>query len=155
MIISSTVIIVSLIYMIFLNLSFFKKERANTDELRIFSKLLVTNVLGLILELSCIFSIKYMDNSSFIVYAINKLYLIYLITFVAIFLLYIYIISMTNKDYYLKMKRGVIVFNVIYSLIIFITPINIMNFDTIIYSSGTGVVLVYIYSTVCILIGTL
>lgn len=141
--------------MIFLNLSFFKKERANTDELRIFSKLLVTNVLGLILELSCIFSIKYMDNSSFIVYAINKLYLIYLITFVAIFLLYIYIISMTNKDYYLKMKRGVIVFNVIYSLIIFITPINIMNFDTIIYSSGTGVVLVYIYSTVCILIGTL
>ena len=104
--------------MIFLNLSFFKKERANTDELRIFSKLLVTNVLGLILELSCIFSIKYMDNSSFIVYAINKLYLIYLITFVAIFLLYIYIISMTNKDYYLKMKRGVIVFNVIYSLII-------------------------------------
>ena len=120
MIISSTIITVSLVYMIFLNLSFFKKKRAKTDELRIFSKLLITNVCGLLLELACIFSIKYVDNSSFLVYAINKLYLIYLITFVAIFLLYIYIISVTNKNKYTKVKNGIIAFNIVYSLIVFI-----------------------------------
>ena len=155
MIISSTIITVSLVYMIFLNLSFFKKKRAKTDELRIFSKLLITNVCGLLLELACIFSIKYVDNSSFLVYAINKLYLIYLITFVAIFLLYIYIISVTNKNKYTKVKNGIIAFNIVYSLIVFIAPINIINLDTIIYSSGPSVALVYVYSTICILTGTI
>ena len=141
--------------MSFLILSFFKKERVKTDEIRIFSKLLLANVVGLILELSCIFSIKYMNNNYPIVFILNKLYLVYLITFVAIFLLYIYIISVSNKRNYSKVKTSVIIFNVIYSIIIFLSPINIVNSDTAIYSSGIGVILVYVYSTVCILIGTL
>ncbi len=144
---------VSLLYSVFINILYFNKEHIKTYETKIFSKILVTNLIGIILEFLCISSIYYLGNESLIVLIINKIFLIYFLTFASLFNLYVY--DITHKE---KTNKGLILFNrityIISILLILITNINIYYDNVSMYSYGPSTKIVYITSalwvTVCI-----
>lgn len=141
-------LILSLFYMVFLNILFLTKEHVDSQEISIFSKLIILNVVGILLELSCILSIKYI-NSIFFVNFINKLFLCYLLAFIFLFSYYVYIISFT------KVKKAIeLVCLFIYLMgvaMIFVLPIHIFNSNEVIYSYGESTIVIYIFSLLCVI----
>lgn len=89
--------IFSLIYMLSLSIIFESKEKIDTIENKLFKYIMTSNIIGLIIELTC-FLLGYTNVSNmFICKAMVKLYLIYLVTFVMIFTIYVLCISSKNK----------------------------------------------------------
>ena len=64
--ISLAFLLISLIYSIFLNIIFRVKKHISTVENSIFSWLLVLNLIGILLEISCILTIFNFGTSSII-----------------------------------------------------------------------------------------
>lgn len=91
-------IICSLFYSIALNIFYFNKKHIRFAETSMFSILLATNLIGLISELLCIFVGKQFPSNSILPILFTKFYLLYLLTFLLFFTLYIYAISYKSKD---------------------------------------------------------
>ncbi len=157
MAVSLSFLCISLIYIVFLNIIYFNKEHIKTYETNIFSKLLVTNLIGIILEFTCIFSIYFLGPESLISKFINKIFLIYFLTFAFLFNLYVF-----NVVYNKNKNKYIINFNTlsyIISIIFIITlPINLYYKNNNMYSYGLSVNVVYIISSIyvalCILLIT-
>ena len=82
-------IVLSLLFSIVLNVLFFSKKHIDTKETRIFSIIVFINLIGLFIELSCVLTIKYFGTDNIISIIVNRLYLIYLLSFVLAFSLYV------------------------------------------------------------------
>ncbi len=132
-----------------LNISFLKKEHVKTKEIFIFSKLIFLNVVGILLELSCIFSIKYLSNIIF-VNLINKIFLCYLLSFIFLFSYYVCVISFERVN---KLAKTSFIFSYLLGILfIFILPIYIFSEDNIMYSYGESANTIYIFSLGCVII---
>ena len=110
---SLSVQIFSAIYLIVLIIIYFSKKRINSIENKIFSSLIITNLIGVILDLISTSTALYMKDAIWL-NIVSKFYLVYLITWLLIFSLYVYYISTTtkknkkeNKIYY-KLKKFII-----------------------------------------------
>ena len=104
-------IIFSLIYVVGLSVVYFSKVRMNNMENKIYKTMLITNIVGLILQICCDFiSFKNDLLPQLIMDLIYKLYLVYFIVFINLMLLYL--ITITSK---LKSKS---VLNIVIPLII-------------------------------------
>ena len=57
----------SILYIAFLNVIFLKKGHIKTFELDTFGKLITLNLIGILLEFGCIFTIKYSKSNQFAV----------------------------------------------------------------------------------------
>ena len=68
------ILCVSLLYSIFLNIIFFSKKHIKTYETKMFSTMMVSNLIGIVLEFSCIFSIYFLGTENLLVVIINKLF---------------------------------------------------------------------------------
>ena len=98
MLIGVSFIICSLLYMILLCVVYFSKKRIKTSETDIYAILLILNVIGLILELLCCFTVLHMEDMPILNLVCNRAYLVYFATFVYLFTIYVYIVcSKTNK----------------------------------------------------------
>ena len=104
-------IIFSLIYVVGLSVVYFSKVRMNNMENKIYKTMLITNIVGLILQICCDF-ISFENDllPQLIMDLIYKLYLVYFIVFINLMLLYL--ITITSK---LKSKS---VLNIVIPLII-------------------------------------
>ena len=76
---------ISFLYCIVLNILFFFKKHINTRETKIFSILLISNLVGIILEISCILLIKGLGVQNILAIFINKLFLLYQLFFTFIY----------------------------------------------------------------------
>jgi len=97
-------LIVSLLYILILCFFYYSQKHIESKELDIFSKLLVINIIGLIIELLCkIIVIKYTTNS---IYApiMGKAYMLYIIIFSFIMFEYAYCVSVNTDN--TKEKRN-------------------------------------------------
>ena len=93
---SLSVQIFSAIYVIVLIIIYFSKKRINSIENKIFSSLIITNLIGVILDLISTSTALYMKDAVWL-NIVSKFYLVYLITWLLIFTLYVYYISTTTK----------------------------------------------------------
>ena len=93
---SLSVQIFSAIYLIVLIIIYFSKKRINSIENKIFSSLIITNLIGVILDLISTSTALYMKDAIWL-NIVSKFYLVYLITWLLIFTLYVYYISTTTK----------------------------------------------------------
>ena len=144
-------IICSLVFAIVLSFIYFSKKHVNSSETKIFSILLVTNLIGLVSELLCtIIGYTFPPDSS-TAHIFTKIYLVYLLSFMFFMTLYIYVTCyITTKNnyhpnYYQKLKNiffGIFVFCVIVMLIL---PIK----TDIGFATGAAVDWVYACSTFC------
>ena len=126
---------------------YFSKERLNTLDTKMYSCILVTNIIGIMIDVFGYFIFKIYGSESFISILISKFYLVYYFLWAYFFLLYIFVISFREKTKYLLQKKftkpSIILTSIIISLIVLIMPIQITYEDNVAYSSGLSVNMVY------------
>lgn len=139
--------ICSFIFVLMFIIFYFSKERLNTLDTKMYSYILVTNIIGIMIDVFGYFIFKIYGSESFISILISKFYLVYYFLWAYFFLLYIFVISFREKSEYLLQKRftkpSIILTSIFISLIILIMPIQITYEDNVAYSSGLSVNMVY------------
>ena len=142
----------SILYIAFLNVIFLKKGHIKTFELDTFGKLITLNLIGILLEFGCIFTIKY-SSSEILIEIVNRLFLLYLVTFVFLFSLYVFSISFDKANKKNNTLRMIIMLMYLFSVfLIFYLKLDIYNKNNIIYSYGPSTNVVYIISTICVIL---
>lgn len=139
--------ICSFIFVLMFIIFYFSKERLNTLDTKMYSCILVTNIIGIMIDVFGYFIFKIYGSGSFISILISKFYLVYYFLWAYFFLLYIFVISFREKTEYLFQKKftkpSIILTSIIISLIVLIMPIQITYEDDVAYSSGLSVNMVY------------
>ena len=112
-----------------------------------YSYILVTNIIGIMIDVFGYFIFKIYGSESFISIMVSKFYLVYYFLWAYFFLLYIFVISFREKSEYLLQKKFtktiIILTSLFICLIILIMPIQITYEDNVAYSSGLSVNMVY------------
>jgi len=162
MTIGITVICCSILYIILVATVYFSKKKIKNLENKIYSSLLILNVVGLFLELGCCYFLYNKDISSlytFLNILINKTFVVYLLTWEFIFTAYIFFISFNQKESFKekveKNKNSILtLISIIYlgmiSLVAFL-PLYYFNDGTYLYSYGPATNLLYIVGGIFIL----
>ena len=83
----------ALLFSLLIMLLFFLKEHINTMETKLYGAIVITNFLGLIIEILCTLASKIYETNKLFADIILKLYLVYLVTWALIFTIYIILIS--------------------------------------------------------------
>ena len=139
--------ICSFIFVLMFIIFYFSKERLNTLDTKMYSCILVTNIIGIMIDVFGYFIFKIYGSESFISILISKFYLVYYFLWAYFFLLYIFVISFREKTEYLFQKKftksSIILTSIIISLIVLILPIQITYEDNVAYSSGLSINMVY------------
>lgn len=130
---------ISLIYMIFFAIGFFMKKKIKTSELNIFTGLIISNIISLIVEILLVVFI--LTNNPLLDISL-KLFNMCILLYVWMFGLYSYLTVKKNgekiniKD---KLFKLYVIFYVVCSFIILILPVNINLEDYKQYSYGPSV----------------
>ena len=139
--------ICSFIFVLMFIIFYFSKERLNTLDTKMYSCILVTNIIGIMIDVFGYFVFKIYGSESFISIMVSKFYLVYYFLWAYFFLLYIFVISFREKTEYLLQKKftkpSIILTSIIISFIVLIMPIQITYKDNVAYSSGLSVNMVY------------
>jgi len=92
-------IIVSLIYSLLVSIVYFSKKRANIQETKVYDVVVIVNIINLIMELLCCYTVYNIDTIPFMITeVINRLFLLTIFYWQTLFTVYIYIISF-KKNY--------------------------------------------------------
>lgn len=162
MLIGITTICCSLLYSIMISIVYFSKKKIKNTENSIYSFMMIINVIGLLLELGCCYFLYNMDVSplyTIINTFINKLFVIYLLTWEFTFTVYIFFVSFQSKPIFYeriqKNKRKIWLFIIIayvmmLALVNFL-PLYYYNDGTYLYSYGPATNLLYIVGGICII----
>lgn len=139
--------ICSFIFVLMFIIFYFSKERLNTLDTKMYSYILVTNIIGIMIDVFGYFIFKIYGSESFISIMVSKFYLVYYFLWAYFFLLYIFVISFREKSEYLLQKKFtktiIILTSLFICLIILIMPIQITYEDNVAYSRGLSVNMVY------------
>lgn len=124
--------------------TFFAKKRIKSAETKLFSGLLITSFLDSILMVLIIY-IAYVKPDSKSLYYLNKLDFLQYLFWATFFFLYFYNITFrVGKKKKSIMPKIVIFINIVISILIFISPIDIHTKNNIMYASGQAVNILYI-----------
>ena len=149
----------SLLYIILLVIVYYSKEKMPTLENKIFKMIMMTSLVGIIIHLFLYMLMIGIGTSNIITILISKLYLVYLITWMILFTLYVFIISSKDKQTIEKTYKNVmqIIVVVILSLsvVIFMLPLNFHSTIGQMYSYGNAVYFVYLISAVLIILNNI
>lgn len=142
--IGMSVIACSFVYLTVLAIVYFKKERVNAFETRLYGVLLILNIIGLFLEFMCCLTVSNMDSLPIINVITNRLYLIYFVSYITIFTVYVYYVSFNKKEdksnvFFPKKNLLITCIGVIYSialLCVIFLPLYYFYEPNIVYSYG-------------------
>ena len=128
--------IISLIYIISISIIFITKKKINSIENKLFKNIMVVNLIGLVIEITCFLLGYYNVKNIILCKTMVKLYLIYLVSFVMIFTIYLLYISSKTKNINKGQKILNIIYYIISILLLSILPINLVNKNGAIYANG-------------------
>jgi len=140
----------SLLYSSLLMIAYFSKDRIKTPENKIYSRLIIINFIGIILEIFCTIFAGYAKENIIFYTILNKLFLIGLIVWGAVFGSYVFLISSAKKNEeelkkYMKNVLGLyITLIIIIAVLVAVLPVyfNYRN-NYVMYSYGPAVNVVY------------
>ena len=90
--------ICAFIYCVLLIVVYFNKKRYNSFENKVYSSLIITNFIGLIIDITLgIVSSKYYEHQALTI-VLTKFYLIYFVTWISLFTFYIMTISNSGSN---------------------------------------------------------
>lgn len=146
--------IISFVYCIFTLILFFSKEKIKSQENKIYGILLITNLIGLFIEIipATLLIRGIVLVSSKIVILVLKLILIYLIIWALFFTYYIILISLNNKQKLKKFKCLGIFCLIISVIIICFLPLEYYVNEGAAYSYGPAANFVYIFVFILIIV---
>lgn len=145
-------ILCGLLFSIVLNILYFSGKHVKSEETKIFSFLIVINLISLFSELACSYIGHTFIENTFISQLATKLYLVCLMTFLLFMTLYIYVICyISNKkikvNYYNKLEKISYVIWFICVIVCVFLPITTSKG----YATGLSVSWVYLCSTLVLL----
>lgn len=146
-------ILCGFIFSCFLNIIYFSKKHVKTGETKIFSILLIVNLISLASELACSYiGYTFLENTIY-THVMTKIYLICLMTFLLYMTLYIYVICYVeskreNKKRYKNLKILSYIIWFICAIIEILLPITTESG----YATGLAVNWLYICSTIVLII---
>jgi len=149
-------IIVSLIYSLLVSIVYFSKKRANIQETKVYDVVVIVNIINLIMELLCCYTVYNIDTIPFMITeVINRLFLLTIFYWQTLFTVYIYIISF-KKNYNDKLdfnkpigKFAIVAWFIMILGLIFL-PLKYYNENGLVYSYGQsanflyGIVVIYL-----------
>lgn len=143
--------ICSLFYIVLLMVIFFSKDKIKSKENKIFSILIVTNFIGLLLDLASTY-IALTDLNNPLLNFISKLYLIYLLTWISLFTFYTFVISYSKNNStefskttkYRNVKQLSLILYFVMALLLLVLPLYNFSENGVIYTYGPGANISYI-----------
>ncbi|MDY6015071.1 MAG: HAMP domain-containing sensor histidine kinase, partial [Bacilli bacterium] len=153
----------SFFYSVLLTIMFFSKKRIQTLENKIYSYLIISNLVGVVLGVSCYTSILHRDAFPILNDFISKALLIYYLTWISFFTAYTFVISYSKKEsdkeskekYFKNIFNILTIIYVVIAILVFILPLNYFSKSTIAYSFGPSANLLYIlipvYICICLI----
>ena len=143
----------SLFYSLLLNGVYFSKKRLKTIENKIFERIMVTNLIGVLLALGSYYTILNEKKLPILNIIVSKGYIIYLLTWLTLFTLYIFSITSKNIAKELsKIKKIFMILYIIFSIGIVTLPLYYHNSNGAIYSYGPSANVMFIVSGIYICI---
>ena len=146
--------IYSLFYSLLINIVYFSSKRLRSIENKIFEKIMLTNFVGVLLAIGSYFTIKNIDRFKLLNTFVSKGYIVYLLTWLTLFSVYIFVISIKEgKDKKSEVNKIINLFGILYLIfliIIIIKPLYYHNINGAIYSYGPSANVMYIVSIVYI-----
>lgn len=146
--------IYSLFYSLLINIVYFSSKRLRSIENKIFEKIMLTNFVGVLLAIGSYFTIKNIDRFELLNTFVSKGYIVYLLTWLTLFSVYIFVISIKEgKDKKSEVNKIINLFGILYLIfliIIIIKPLYYHNINRAIYSYGPSANVMYIVSIVYI-----
>ena len=155
MIIGKTMLVISMAYLLLTGFIYFTKKRIANIENNIYSKMLVVTFIGIILEMSCIYIVPLENTLYYFCIAINKLFLIYILTWIYLFTKYVFIISF-YKEIKINEYKNVKSIKLIYLLYVLciialvILPLQYYYDGQYVYSYGMATNFLYIITGIAI-----
>ena len=143
------------LFMVLLTIVYFSKKRIPTIENKIFTYLILINLFGSLIGVPTYYVAKYAEAVPFLYYVIARLYLVFTISWLYCFTLYIYAISF-NSDQEQKTKNTKKVvkyslpFLLLSILIVFILPLYYHNTNNEVYTYGPSTTAIYIAAGCCV-----
>ena len=138
------------VYTLLIIIIYFKNKRIKTRENKIYSLLLVSTFLELLLGLFGYFSIINISNIPYVTRIINVLYLISLDSWILFFMLYVVSISFDFES-----KKIYKIFWFVYLTIVFLISVLQIDYyykDNIMYTSGMAVNFTYLIAVLAVIV---
>ena len=149
----------SFFYMVVLILIYFSKKRLVTFENKIYIYMIISNIIGLILDVFSVYTIINLDKYYILNYIVSRFYLIYLLFWGTLFCTYTFSLCIRGKSEFSKVeKKQKRIFNIFlgvflfFSMLVLILPIDYYNKGNMVYSYGLGVTLTYVVGILYIII---
>ena len=146
----------SFFYSLMLTIIYFKRKNVKTIETKIYSSLIITNILNVSLAVMCYFTILYKDMMPFINDLISKTLLLLFITWELFFTGYVIVITRKNKEknykeIYKKSRPLLAVLYILISFIVYVLPLYYHNENKIVYSYGPSANFIYALTAILII----
>ena len=139
----------SFFFIALLTVVYFSKPRLKLLENKIYSWLIVTSLFGTVIGLPCYYFMVDYERTPLPNFIFSRLYLIYLITWIMLFTLYVVVISFPK----INMKKLNPVFLISYVVLIFLASTLPLYYHTgVVYSYGPATQYITVISLVFILI---
>ena len=135
------------VFLIIIACTYFSKEKINNMDNKVFSILILINLLGIIIDVGGYFSFRNLGSDSLINIIISKIYLMYFMSYAFCLFVYIYVLNFnTNK----LLNYIYSAFAIICFLLLFL-PIEIYFDGVIGYTQGLAVNFSYIFGFIIII----
>lgn len=146
-------LISSLFYNLLVTIIYFHKERIKTKENKIYSLLIIINLIGIIIDMSSVTMARLgIHNALFFI--INKVYMLYLLCWITTFTFYILTISLDEK-YHDRLKKIVSVITIISATLILALPLYAHLENNVFYTYGPSASASYIVGGIYTLIAVI
>ena len=129
----------SFLYSMLLIIVYFSKERISSIENKSYIGMMISNFFGIIIAILCYYFLVKKDLYPILNLITSKLYLVYVLTWISFFTMYIIIISYTKnnfKEYYKKIKIGLFFIYCILLIILLKLPLYSVNNNGVVYTEG-------------------
>ena len=134
---SVTLSFASLIFLTIILVIFLLKKNSPNFEVKIFSRLLIITIIGLLIDIIGYFTFKFLPDESIINSFIARCYIIYYFLWGFNFTTYVVCISL--EKFYTRFKKLFSIIAIVISLILFVLPIYVYNDGVSSYSYGVSV----------------
>ena len=143
-------LIISFIYLVLVMIIYFVKKKIKTKENKIFSILLVTSLIGIIIDFLSVY-MAFNNIHTFIFRFINQLYLVYLLTWISLMTIYCIVISAKTNDTHILTKIIIILY-IPMLIFLLLYPLDYTVNGNEFYTHGLSAKIMYMLSTIYVFI---
>lgn len=130
---------------------FFSKKSVKNEETKLFSGLIISSFIDCFV-IVLLLAIAYWNDSHFSLYILNKIDFAQYLIWVQMFFLYTYYISISSKSKYIPSYKFIfklsLTINLIAYIIILFLPLHLYSQDSVMYSYGPSVDLLYMMCSI-------